>query len=394
MSQTTMRFNDEAVTLQCTTGGSFKEYHARIILAQGLYQVETQWGPIGGSLQSGYKPNSPVPYHTALVEHAKIVKAKLAKGYVKSAGRVLSPQVPPAPAVILPKLDTPKGSPFAVKHVPHLLVALSDENQLKDLLVSSDWTAQEKKDGKRITLQVAGPQVIAFNKLGAECAMPGEILASVRELQAIGADGYMLDGELVGQTLHCFDALIVDGVDLRNERFDHRYAALDKLLAGFRSVGLHQNLQLVPAQRGAEAKQELLRIVKAQGREGLVFKKDGGYYVPGRATLTKATQLKWKITESVSAVVLSHSASKRSVGVGLASAAGAMVKFGNVTVPPNAAMPNVGSVVEVEYLYCYEGGSLIQPVFKGPRDDVTALECVVSQITRYKRQDEVSENDA
>jgi bifunctional non-homologous end joining protein LigD len=32
-------------------------------------------------------------------------------------------------------------------------------------------------------------------------------------------------------------------------------------------------------------------------------------------------------------------------------------------------MPPVDSVIEVEYLYAFDGGALFQPVYKGPRPD-------------------------
>jgi len=40
-------------------------------------------------------------------------------------------------------------------------------------------------------------------------------------------------------------------------------------------------------------------------------------------------------------------------------------------------------VVEVHYLYALKGGSLYQPVYLGPCDDIESWECVVGQL-KYK----------
>jgi hypothetical protein len=45
---------------------------------------------------------------------------------------------------------------------------------------------------------------------------------------------------------------------------------------------------------------------------------------------------------------------------------------GSVTIPPSHTVPAAGSIVEVRYLYAYEGGSLYQPVYLGIRDDIDA----------------------
>ena len=49
----------------------------------------------------------------------------------------------------------------------------------------------------------------------------------------------------------------------------------------------------------------------------------------------------------------------------------------------------LGTVIEVRYLYAYPDGSLFQPVYRGERDDVSAEECVVSQVKFKADDDEV-----
>ena len=44
----------------------------------------------------------------------------------------------------------------------------------------------------------------------------------------------------------------------------------------------------------------------------------------------------------------------------------------------------MGSLVEVRYLYRYDGGKFEQPVFKMPRPDMTEEAAVLAQVTRIK----------
>jgi bifunctional non-homologous end joining protein LigD len=58
-----------------------------------------------------------------------------------------------------------------------------------------------------------------------------------------------------------------------------------------------------------------------------------------------------------------------------------LISCGNVTIPANHAIPKVGAIVEVRYLYAFrESHALHQPVYLGPRDDVEAGECLASQL--------------
>jgi len=59
---------------------------------------------------------------------------------------------------------------------------------------------------------------------------------------------------------------------------------------------------------------------------------------------------------------------------------------GNVTIPPNHEIPSPGTVVECRYLYAFkESGSIYQPVYLGPREDIRAAECTTSQL-KYKAE--------
>ena len=78
--------------------------------------------------------------------------------------------------------------------------------------------------------------------------------------------------------------------------------------------------------------------------------------------------------------MLSHHATKASVGIGMLDALGNVIPVGNCTIPPNKSTPPIGALVDVQYLYAYQGGSLFQPVYLRERDDVTRGECTLSRL--------------
>ncbi len=125
--------------------------------------------------------------------------------------------------------------------------------------------------------------------------------------------------------------------------------------------------------------------LRLSNREGVVFKDMDAPFIPGRPN-SGGPQLKFKFVESASFVVTDHNA-KRSVTLGLYDG-DKLVPAGNVTIPPNHAIPQKGTVVETRYLYAFkESGSIYQPVYLGPRTDIPAAECGVDQL-KYKAEAE------
>ena len=102
----------------------------------------------------------------------------------------------------------------------------------------------------------------------------------------------------------------------------------------------------------------------------MVFKHTDAPYIAGRPA-SGGTQLKYKFCETASFIVGKVNA-KRSVSLLLFE--GDKIKAaGNVTIPPNHEVPTTGQVVECRYLYAFrESGSIYQPVFLGPREDIPA----------------------
>ena len=123
---------------------------------------------------------------------------------------------------------------------------------------------------------------------------------------------------------------------------------------------------------------EIYEELRGMNRAGVVFKDVDAPFNPGRPN-SGGSQLKCKFVESASFVVNGINA-KRSVTLGLYDG-DKLVPAGNVTIPPNHAVPVVGDVSE-EYLHAFsQSGSIYRAVYLGVRPP--ASQCVVEQL-QYK----------
>lgn len=346
----------KAVSLYYRQSGSDKEYHAQLKPAAdgSNWVVIFQYGRRGAALTTGTKTSAPVPYEKALAIFDKLVASKQAKGYTCGED------------------GTPYQSDAARQAsglLPQLLNTI-DDSRIRDLISDPAWVMQEKLDGRRLMLRKTGTAIEGINKLGLVINLPTALVQAAAEL----AGDFVLDGELLGERLVAFDLLHLGGDDLRPRPYGDRYNALTDLLLN------SPHISHVASWTDATEKAERLAALKSEGAEGVVLKKLSAPYSAGRPN-SAGPQLKHKFVASLSAVVTTVN-QQRSVGVSLLGEQG-WQPVGNVTIPPNHDVPDLGQVVEVRYLYAHEGGSLYQPVYLGPRCDVEPPECVTAQL-KYK----------
>jgi bifunctional non-homologous end joining protein LigD len=174
------------------------------------------------------------------------------------------------------------------------------------------------------------------------------------------------------------------------ERYLHRYAGLLMLLDPEHPALRPVSTVVEPADKLA-----MFQTFRQCGCEGVVFKDNEAPFSPGRPN-SGGTQLKYKFVESASFVVTGRNA-KRSVALGLYNGDnnndGKLVPAGNVTIPPNHQVPEVGDVVDCSYLYAMrQSGSIYQPVYIGKRSDIPASECSTDQL-KYKAEAEAETNE-
>ena len=350
----------EQITLYYREGSSDKVYQAAIEPAGELFVVNFAYGRRGSTLTTGTKTSSPVDYDTAKKTFTKVVNEKKAKGYTEGADGTPYQHTDKQSSGILPQLLNP-----------------IEEADVERLLHDDDYCAQEKFDGRHILIRKQAAQIEGINKKGLLVGLPDTVLNDIRNLPG----NFIPDGESVGDDYHAFDLLELNGENLRPLPYRDRLTCLLNLLASAQ----HRHVRYAETAFTTGQKIELWQRLRRENREGIVFKRLDAPYTPGKPN-SGGPQLKFKFCATLSAVVAKVN-TRRSVEIQLFNGK-RWIPCGNVTIPANHAVPKIGAVVEVRYLYAHrESNALYQPVYLGPRDDVEPGECLVSQL-KFKAKEE------
>ena len=345
------------IDLYFKEGSSDKVYQARVEPNKTGFDVAFSYGRRGNTLQTGRKATN-VSYQKAVEVYTKLVNEKMAKGY--------TPDETGTPYVATPKSGQISG------YYPQLLNEI-EEDDIQGYIQSDDWVFQQKFDGKRIMIKREGSDIYVINRKGLYVGAPETFMTSARSLQ----DDFLIDGEAIGDYFYAFDCLEHAGEDLRTKPYLERHTTLTQLLKSGQSIHLIPSLLV----RGAKNKEAFITELLASGAEGFVLKRAESPYCAGRPN-SGGDQLKYKFYNTASVQVEAVN-TKRSVQMAIVDTNGSMLSIGNVTIPPNYPIPTVGDIVEVRYLYAYQGGSLYQPTYLGKREDIDLSECTVDQL-KYK----------
>lgn len=354
-------------------GSSDKEYHIQLESVAGGYVVNFQYGRRGSTLKCGAKTTSPVDLNTAQKIYDKVLNEKLDKGYMETCrldGKEADSSVQEESKYTPVAEDTSK-----VIFIPQLLNTI-DECEVEKYLRNDAFGMQEKQDGLHQAVHKSNGDLFTTNKKGKKT---NGYVATLNKSAGMTQD-FILDAEAVGETYRCFDLLEAYGMSYRAATYQERYEALEKL---FQEGIFSGCLKLVPLAIGTKAKKALYEKLKADGREGVVFKRLDSVYVPGKS---HSDMFKMKFYAELSAIVAAGREGKMSIGLELIDGS-KRVFMGNCTIPSNWTVPSINSVCEIRYLYAYKGGSLYQPCYKGPRTDVDVEECLISQV-KYKAEED------
>lgn len=348
----------KTTTLYCTQGGSDKVYRIEPQQQGTGWLICFAYGRRGSTLTTGTKTPSPVDEATAKRIHDRLLREKTAKGYRVGTDQARHTQTDQQDTGIRPQLLCPV-----------------EESDLEGLLRDDHFVLQPKLDGKRVLLLKQDGRFTGINRRGLECGVPLPFLEAAMRLPG----NFLMDGEAVGETFHVFDLLEQRDKDLRPLPYKTRLVALLNLLAS----GHQQAIRWVQTHQGERMKRRLFDELREESAEGVVFKRHTAPYRAGRPN-SGGDQLKFKFVHTASVLVTAIN-DKRSIRIGLMDR-GRLIPSGNVSIPPNHPVPQVGQVAEVRYLYAMPGtGALYQPVWLGLRDDVPASECTRSQL-RYKTE--------
>ncbi len=348
----------ENITLYFKQGCSDKVYIVSLKKAEdSCFVVNFAYGRRGATLATGTKTKKPVDYASAKKIYDKLVKSKTSKGYRPGAE---------GPQYVHTNANTKDTG------IQCQLLNFIEESQVSQYIHDDGWWAQEKYDGKRMLLHKADAvdAVTAINRNGLSVGAPDMILRRAGNVY----QAYLVDGEAVGETLFVFDMLEIDNTNVRTMPYEQRLSHLE-------SLELSGSLVVVETAKTQKEKQQLYDRLHISEAEGIVFKKHASPYTAGRPN-SGGTQVKFKFYATASVFVTKIN-EKRSVAVTVL-ADKQHVDVGNVTIPPNKDVPPLNSVIEVRYLYAYQGGSLYQPTYIGVRDDMGVEDCLISQL-KYKK---------
>jgi bifunctional non-homologous end joining protein LigD len=348
--------NTNSTTLYYREGNSDKVYQAEIAPEGDGFLVTFAYGRRGSAMNTGSKTPSPVTYTQAKAIYDKLVKSKMAKGYTPGANGIA---------------HSGTGREGRATAIRCQLANPVDPDRIDALLANPAIGVQEKLDGRRLLVHRKEGVITGINRNGLTVAIPTGLHDAI---MALPHDG-LIDGELVGEKLHAFDLLELAGHDLRHQSAAVRIAGLLGLLPNRETP----SLAFVHIHTDTKLKSKAIEDVRVANGEGVVFKDMDAPYLPGRPN-SGGAWLKWKFVESASFVTGRVNPGKRSVEL-LVLDDDAFVPAGNVTIPPNHEIPSAGTVVEVRYLYAYqESGSVYQPVYLGPREDISASDCTRDQL--------------
>lgn len=364
----------ESVSLWNNQPGHDKVYFAQLneVPGQG-WTVTCQYGPRNGRMTDADKEPAPVDYNRAKKSYDKVVKDKIAKQYMITAGG--APSVAPVPPGTTPPVQRKLKAVVATAGMQPQLLNEVDEDDVEFYLTSPLYVAQEKFNGDRVMLtrDLGGNIGAVSARSGKERMLPESVASALEAADLV----LLVDGEQVGEVFHLFDVLESGISNHRSRSVTERLAVLAEL---HKLLPAAHFPPTYTAHTEAE-KRALLADLRARGAEGLCFKLASASYQPGRPN-SGGDWIKHKFWASATVEVEVVNA-KRSVGMCVYDAKGVKHSIGNVTVKPRQDIPAVGDLIEVSYLYAHKGGSLVQPELLGPRIDMTKKDASLKQL-KYK----------
>ena len=361
---------EESVHLHFKQGSSDKVYNVELIHASDGWLVNFSFGRRGSALKAGSKTPSSVEYDKAKNIYDKLVRSKTSRGYSPEGDGVAFVGTEHAGRV--------------TGYQPQLLNAITLEGMAE--LIRSEpgmWIVQEKFDGERRGLKVENGMIIGSNRKGLDVPLRETIRNAVEKLTEQGLGDFEIDCEDMGEWMAPFDMMSIDGIDLRDHSLVKRLEHLDDFNEKCRAAGVDHIFRKVITVNFDEPDMvaALAEDYRKNKSEGIVFKRVDAFYKAGRPN-SGGTHLKIKFTNDITVRVAAQTEGKRSVAMEMLHD-GTWTGVGNVTIPANQDIPEVGALVDVNYLYAYPGGSLYQPVFRGKREDYNAEDCITDRLV-YK----------
>jgi bifunctional non-homologous end joining protein LigD len=390
-----------SVTLHNSIGSSDKIYKMSVVCvlegafaATGAaYQLRSENGRRGSTMVVRDKFTIPVSLIKAQEALAKKQKEQIKDGYVviasSSASQLDAMPAQLTAAALVDANALPSLNPKYLPMLPADLPLKDTQRMLTALMNDEHWAMQQKMDGENRILVIGHESLRAYNKRGVEISpqdswRPMSALSALALMPSLGGQTEtVLYGEHIGEKFFVFDINPVTPNETLFSR-SNRLAEFMQQAPAYLPPDCAAQLVLVKTISGSEKIEHNRQILEAKG-EGVVYKDLRAPFSPGKNTQS----FRSKFWETATVFVDKHN-DQRSVSVyvtatnGINASQDERINLGNVSIPVNHAIPEVGSMVEVRYLYWNEGGSLIQPTYLGVRTDVEAHTVTTEQIRRIK----------
>lgn len=353
------------VHLFMTEGSSDKQYNIHLEADGEAWKVRFENGRRGKPLRGGVKGEG-LGFEEAEKIFEKLYREKTRKGYTEEEhGIALS------------------STEFSGQATGFRAQLFNEISAAEAAALGGDWLVQEKYDGERRGIDWEGDRAVYSNRRGLETGLNTLIDADIKRLGEI-VGGFRLDAEDMGDHVVIFDVRehFMMGPDAP---FFERASVLEHIEKTVYDAGLQDRIRIerpIPLdaffEMGGEEK------LRAANSEGFVIRHRDSVYTPGRPS-SGGDALKVKFWEEATCRVIEGRPGKRSVGLELLDGDDLWVFVGNVTVPANQDIPEPGTLVDVKYLYAYEGGSLFEPTLRRARPDVDPSECRLERL-KFKRE--------
>ena len=357
-----------AVHLTNTQPGHNKEYFVKLEPVEGGWMQTSVYGPIGGRKAAGTSMKAPGTFAEALRAFDKLVNDKRTKsGYELVSDSWADADAAPAPSLQANVAREDTG-------LRPMLLDETTAEQAAALLRDPLYWLQPKRDGERTLIIRKHQSVLGAQRQGLAKPLPQSVVEAVLSVKATE---FILDGELVGDTLCAFDLLELNGLNYRLQPYHLRLRALGELVATAQGGGL----ELIATYRDEAAKKAAFERFQAERIEGVVFKLWRGAYNPG----TRNGNFKHKFWKTASCIVTQVNTDRASVRVGLYDDAGVLQDVGAISVNGNRTFAQVGAIVEVKYLYVLRSSNkLYQAGILRVRDDVDTADCSLARQLQYR----------
>lgn len=248
--------------------------------------------------------------------------------------------------------------------------------ELGGLLRDDDWVVQPKLDGDRVCITVDNGVVSVLNRQGQPKVrnVSEDMIAPFRGL----TEGrWVMDGEVVGRTMHLFDMPAAGGFHDESAPFEQRAKALGTVLS---TLSIDPAVvRPVATAAGEGAKRQMLSDAKTGFREGIILRHKGAGYENGRRA---DTLLKHKLAREVDAyIVATGVGGKENAVLAVRRADGTEQIVGQVSTIGKGDL-KVGDVVEARFLNVADPSNptLFQPRIMRKRTDKSAAECSIDQL--------------